>query len=248
MTDSRDDAMLGKVRKLLAKAADPATTPAEAETYTAKAAELAAAYGIDAALVAAASPGQDPVGDRVVVLDRPYASDKAGLLGAVALALRCRAVRRVRHEDGVKELSLHLFGQASDLRRVEVLYTSLLLQAIRDLTRTPVPRGEHKAAFRRSWLAGFTRAVELRLTEAERRAASEAAPRFRAAGTSSALVLADRAALVEEAMGAAYPRLGAARSRSYSGGGMVDGWAAGHRASLGGATPLRQPGRGILPG
>ena len=60
------DAILDKVRKLLAKAEDPACTPAEAEAFTAKAAELIAKYGVDSALLAAADPAADPVGDLVV--------------------------------------------------------------------------------------------------------------------------------------------------------------------------------------
>ena len=48
--------MLDKVRKLLAKAEDPACTPAEAEALTAKATELIAKYGIDQAVLAAQRP------------------------------------------------------------------------------------------------------------------------------------------------------------------------------------------------
>jgi hypothetical protein len=40
---------------------------------------------------------------------------------------------------------------------------------------------------------------------------------------------------VEEAMNAAYPRLGTARQRSLSGSGGAAGWAAGKRADLGGS-------------
>ena len=76
------DDILAKVRKILAKAEDLAAKPEEAETYTAKAAELVAAYGIDWALLAQTEPGSDVVGDRVVLLDPPYALDKAGLLSA----------------------------------------------------------------------------------------------------------------------------------------------------------------------
>ena len=133
------DALLAKVRKILAKAEDPATTPEEAETYTAKAAELIAAYGIDRALLAESAPETDVVGDRVVVLDAPYALDKAGLLSGVATALRCRAVQRTRYDAGVKELSMHLFGYDSDLARAEVLYTSLLLQASSQVRRSFAP-------------------------------------------------------------------------------------------------------------
>lgn len=229
-----DDPILAKVRKLLALAEDPAATTHEAETYTAKAAQLIADYGIDQALLAAADPGSDPVGDRVLDLHPPYAADKADLLSTIATHLRCRAVTRTRRAAGGKERSAHLFGHTSDLERTELLYTSLLLQSATALARTPIPHGEHPAAFRRSWLAGFRMAISRRLVGAEARAEAEAASRFAAAGRSSSLVLADRSAQVESTMHAAYPQLTTARPRSLSGSGVADGWAAGQRADLGG--------------
>src|SRR2546423_11457106 len=103
-----DDAILAKVRKLLAKAENEACTQAEAEAFTAKAAELIAKYGIDRALLADTQPDTDRIGDRVIVLDAPYARDKAGLLHTVATALRCKTVLRSRYVAGRKQLSLHL--------------------------------------------------------------------------------------------------------------------------------------------
>lgn len=235
MTDQHDPTMLAKVRKLLAKAEDPAATTAEAELYTAKATELMAAYGIDQALLALADPRVDLVGDLVLVVERPYAADKAGLLGGIALALGCRAVRRTAYPQGEKEISLHLFGHRSALERVELLFTSLLVQAMHALARTPVPVGDHPAAFRRSWLVGYGGAVSRRLEEAEARAAQGADGRFARHGTSSALVLADRSVQVDRALADAYPRLRAGTSRRLSGGGHLDGWRAGQRADLGGA-------------
>ncbi len=238
------DEILAKIRKILTKAEDPAATREEAETYTAKAAELVAAYGIDRALLAQEHPESDVVGDRVVVLDPPYALDKADLLSTVAFQLRCRAVQRVRYAGGAKEISLHLFGYESDLLRSELLYTSLLLQATSTLARTPVPRGESAAAFRRSWLAGFTSAVNRRVRDSEQRAQAAAehtspapaAPRARPAA-SVALVLADRSAAVTTVMQAEYPRLGKAQGRQLSGSGGAAGWRAGQRADLGGSRP-----------
>ncbi len=229
-----DDRMLAKVRKLLALAEDPAATPEEAESYTARATTLIAEYGIDRALLAHADPGRDPVGDLVLGVEAPYAMDKADLLAAVAAALRCQAVRRTRRDPGRRQVSMHLFGHDSDLARTEVLYTSLLVQAATGLGRTVVPRGEHVAAFRRSWLAGFRRAVAGRLHEAEAGARSDAEERFARAGTSGSLVLADRSARVEEAMMASYPHLRTGRPRRLSGGGLADGWRAGQQADLGG--------------
>jgi hypothetical protein len=221
------EALLTRVRKLLAKAEDPACTPAEAEAFTAKATELIAKYGVDQALLAEADPALDPVGDRVVTLDPPYALDKAGLLAAVAVPLRCRVVRRTR--DGVQ---IHLFGHAADLERVELLFTSLLVQAAHGLAAVPVPAYEHPAAFRRSWLAGFAHAVGSRLTEAEKHAA--------AAEPGAELVLVRRTDLVDLKMAEAYPKLRAAARRRLAGGGLEQGYAAGRTADLG--------GRGHLPG
>jgi hypothetical protein len=242
------DAVLAKVRKILAKAEDPAATREEAETYTAKAAELIAAYGIDRALLAEAAPGSDVVGDRVVVLDAPYALDKANLLSGVATALRCQAVQRTRHDAGGKQLSMHLFGYDSDLVRAEVLYTSLLLQATSALQRSVAPPGEHLAAYRRSWLAGFTSAVVRRLLESEERAARDAevamddqAPTSR----SVSLVLADRSVAVRSARDREYPHLRTASARTLSGSGGRSGYLAGQRADLGG-TRVGQRARGSI--
>lgn len=227
--------MLEKVRKLLAKAEDPAASPAEAETYTAKAAQLIADHGIDAALLAADAPGSDRVADRVVDLEAPYSRDKAQLLCTVANRLRCRAVLRTRRDlDGHASHSVHLFGHTSDLERADLLFTSLLLQSTSRLARTPVPRGEHKAAFRRSWLAGFRISISERLEQAEREAETRASAREATSGRSAGLVLADRDTVVEETLQQAYPHLQSARPRELSGSGMRDGYVAGASADLGG--------------
>lgn len=227
--------MLVKVRKLLAKAEDPASSPQEAETYTAKAAQLIADHGIDAALLAADDPGSDRVADRVIHLDAPYAVDKAHLLYDVALQMRCRAVLRHRHDDeGRSAHSVHLFGHESDLDRADLLFTSLLLQSTSRLGRTPVPRGEHKAAFRRSWLAGFRISISERLALAEQEARGRAESRGTASGRSTGLVLADRTREVTQALQQHYPHVGTARPRSLSGSGGREGYAAGARADLGG--------------
>ena len=217
-----DDPLLARVRKLLAKAEDPACTPAEAEAFTAKAAELIAKYGVDQALLAGTDPALDPVGDRVVTVPAPYARDKAGLLGAVAVALRCRVVYLERRSTA----RIHLFGHAADLERVELLFTSLLVQAAHGLAATEVPSFDHPAAFRRSWLAGFTEAIRARLTEAERAAAAEA--------PGAELVLVGRTELVDRRRDQTYPNLIRLGPRRLAGSGRRQGYAAGRTADLGG--------------
>ena len=238
------DDKLARIRKLLAQAEDRAATAAEAEAFTAKAAELMARHGVDAALLAAADPGREVVGDLTVELLAPYAYEKASLGAAVARGLRCSAVLRRTRSSGSTSCSLHLFGATTDLVLAELLLTSLMVQGTAELTRRPVPPGEHPAAYRRTWWLGFAGAIGRRLREAEEAAAHEAETKFAAAGTSAALVLADRAALADHAASEAYPRLRIASPRYLSGGGAAAGHAAGERADLGRTSGVAGSGRG----
>jgi hypothetical protein len=218
---------LDTIRKLLAKA-ERAATVAESETYTAKAVELMARHGIDAALLAAAEPGRDEIGPLRIAMQDPYSAGKARLLGWTAAALGCRWV--LHRAWGGKVAAVTVFGHASDRERVEMLYTSLLLQATAQLVRVRPPwPGESVAAYRRSWLEGFASQVHRRLVEAEERAAAEArAPdsSVSSPGGGVALVLADRR------------RLATLRPSALSGSGRAAGALAGQRADLGGGGGL----------
>jgi hypothetical protein len=152
------------------------------------------------------------------------------LLGWTAAALRCRAV--LHQAGGGRVAAVTVFGFASDRERVEVLFTSLLLQATGQLLHgRPERAGESVAAYRRSWLHGFAVSVHRRLCAAERRAAQ--AGDGPDAGTRTALVLADRRDRVERAYAEAFPVLGQGRRPALSGSGYPAGAAAGDRADLG---------------
>ncbi|GAA0910036.1 DUF2786 domain-containing protein [Pseudonocardia zijingensis] len=241
ITEAPGTAKLATVRKLLAKA-ERAATPAEAEVYTAKAVELMARHGIDAALLATAEPGRDGIGPMRIAMQDPYSAGKARLLGWTAAALRCRWV--LHGAWGGKVAAVTVFGHASDRERVEVLYTSLLLQATTQLVRVRPPRpGESVAAYRRSWLEGFAAQVHRRLVEAEERAAQARAEPAGPHHPGVALVLADRRRRVDEEFASTYPRLATLRPSVLSGSGRAAGALAGQRADLGGgrlATGRRQ--------
>ena len=239
---------LDTVRKLLAKA-DGAATPAEAEVYTAKAVELMARHGIDEALLGAAAPHCDEVATCRIPVADPYSAGKARLLAWTASALRCRAV--LHEAGGGRVAAVTVLGFASDQARVELLYTSLLLQASAQLARQrPAWVGESVAAYRRSWLHGFAVRVHQRLVEAEARAAeSAAAARASPSGTgpSVALVLADRSARVDRAYAEEFPQIGRARRAQLSGSGYAAGAHAGAQADLGGRA-VAPTGRQALDG
>src|SRR5205085_6894864 len=110
-------------------AEDPACTPEEADALTAKAAALIAKYGIDQALLDAGRERRQVVGNRLVELDAPYLREKAYLLHVVAAALRCRSIRLERRSGDGLRVSVHLFGFESDVTGVELLFSSLLVQA-----------------------------------------------------------------------------------------------------------------------
>lgn len=228
----KTDALLGRIRKLLAMAEAEGLTEAARETYNAKAAALIAQYGVDRALLEDDQPGTFAAADLELVVDPPYARDKAQLLAAVALPLGCRLVHRTRRVGTTASHRGHLFGMPADLERVQLLFTSLLVQQALGLAVAVAPAYEDPRAFRRSWIAGFAAAVHDRLVETER-SAKEQAEASRGAGRSVELVLADRSDRVDAHVVSVYPKLRSMRSRQLSGSGRGAGYQAGERADLG---------------
>jgi hypothetical protein len=238
------EALLDRVRKLLAKAEAAGVTQAEAEALTAKAAELMAKYGIDRALLAAARPETDRPADRVIDIGNPWARVQAHLLCGLASALRCQCVILHRPGPGTR---IHMFGFASDIERTDVLYTSLLIQMWQGLAaaRLPAWTGSPRA-WRRSWLLGFATAVVARVRAAEQGAAGQAADRA-GGGPTAALVLADRTQIIDRTLRQAYPVTRASRV-TYSGTGYGSGYSQGQRADIGTARLGRAPGRALAAG
>ena len=238
MNTEASSRLLDRVRKLLAKAEDESVTPPEAQALTAKAAELMAKYGIDRALLAADRPETDKPANRMLDIDNPWARVKAHLLCGLSSSLRCQAIL-LSSSTGSK---VHVFGFQSDLERLDVLYTSVLIQMWHGLTGAEVPSWSRSPrAWRRSWLLGFATAVISRVRAAEHTAACRAAGPDTAAGARTALVLADRAQVIRDEAERAYPLTRTARV-TYSGTGYRDGYAEGQRADIG--TGRVTPGRG----
>ncbi|MCW6003537.1 hypothetical protein K1W54_02910 [Micromonospora sp. CPCC 205371] len=201
---------------------------------------IAAPTGV---MLATAQPETDVVGDRVMTIHAPYALDKAMLLNAIVEILGGRAI--LRHGGPRGGRVMHVFGMQSDLERIDLLFTSLLVQIGRFIARARPWLGENLKVFKRDWLAGFTRTVRARLAEVERRTRNEVQEERDAAnvsGPSVALVLADRRDQVSRAYAAAHPNARAAVRRRLAGHGYHQGVDAGNRADLGGTrprTPLR---------
>jgi hypothetical protein len=179
-TAPADERMLGRIRALLAKA-EATEFAEEAEALSARAQELMAKYSIDHALLAAESGRAEAAGGRRIAVDNPYETPKATLLQTVAAANRCRVVWS-------KELGLvTVIGFPADLDAVELLFTSLLVQANTAMLRAGGKRDGHgrsrTRAFRQSFLVSYAIRIGERLAEATVHAEQAAVAEQRAAGT-----------------------------------------------------------------
>jgi hypothetical protein len=219
--DRINDAILSKVRGLLAKA-ESTTFEAEAEALTAKAQELMAKYAIDQAVLEhAGGGGGGPESERIHIAD-PYAAAKSILLHQVAEANRCRSVWSQHTGEAV------VFGFAVDLAAVELLYTSLLVQATTAMVAAGPQRDRRgkvtTRSFRRAFLLAFAHRIGQRLREATAATVRNAAAEH---GTDLLPLLASRDELVDQAMVRQFPRLGTRRMSVSN----HDGWTAGQRAA-----------------
>lgn len=229
-----DDRVLAKVRALLAKA-ESTTFDEEAEALTAKAQELMARHAIDQAMLQRADPSAMPTGSRVAI-DDPYAGAKANLLSVVAGANRCRTVWFDSYG------FCTIFGFPIDVEIVDVLYTSLLVQATRAMTAAGSVRSSdgrsRTRSFRQSFLVAFANRIGERLRDATDSAATQA---HEVHGGHLLPVLAGRRAAVDDAVAQAFPRL-VSQHLSVT---NYEGWVAGQVAA---DMALLGPEQQVLPG
>ncbi|MER7579484.1 DUF2786 domain-containing protein [Kitasatospora sp. NPDC097691] len=227
--------MLARIRALLAKA-ESTEYPEEAEALTAKAQQLMAQHSIDEALLAAAGADRDIPAALRIGVDNPYEGPKTMLLDAVAAANRCRVV-------WAKEFGFcTVVGFDGDLDGVELLYTSLLVQATHALNKAGSGRDSRSKAFRQSFLVAYAARIRERLTAATERTTSAAAAgrHLREDGTEEQLLpdarllpaLAARSEAVDEEVGRLFPKLVSQRVRVSDGEGWAAGRAAADRAAL----------------
>ena len=219
-----EERVLSRIRALLAKA-ESSTFPAEAETFTAGAQSLMARHSIDHALLAALdqSSAEQTTGSRIGI-DNPYAEPKAMLLGVVADANRCRTVWS-------RDLGFSTaIGFPADLDAVELLFTSLLVQATTAMmhagSRTDGSGRSRTRSFRQSFLTAYASRIGHRLAETAGTQTTKAAAE--PAGRNLLPVLAARSEAVDEAVAAMFPAMTNHVMGSVTNG---DGWFSGLSAA-----------------
>ncbi|MFF7454824.1 DUF2786 domain-containing protein [Kitasatospora sp. NPDC008115] len=235
--------MLSRIRALLAKA-ESTGFPEEAEALTAKAQQLMAQHSIDEALLAVDGADPHAPGALRIGVDNPYEGPKTMLLDAVSAANRCRVV-------WAKEFGFcTVIGFDADLDGVELLYTSLLVQATHAMqqagARQHLDGASRTKAFRQSFLVAYAARIRERLAEATERTTSDAAAgrHLREDGTAEQLVpderllpaLKARTEAVDQEVDRMFPKLVSQRVRVSDGEGWAAGRAAADRASLRGRS------------
>ncbi|MDQ1689149.1 MAG: hypothetical protein QOK42_2124 [Frankiaceae bacterium] len=231
-----NEAILERVRKLLAKAEHPSTPAAESEAFSEKAAALIARYAIDDALLSerGAQTGAPVV--RTMRVEAPYALPKSVLLSQVASAHRVRVV--IGPGVGEASRTCSLVGFPVDLEMTELLFTSLLLQATSAMLADTC--GQRVRSFRRSFLLGFASRIGTRLRQLSAQAVAQSEP---SQGRSAELVLAGRERRVAAALAEQFPHLRPLRQEISNGRGLNEGRAAASRADLGAAQRRFAPSR-----
>ncbi|MEO7269145.1 MAG: DUF2786 domain-containing protein [Knoellia sp.] len=241
-----DARILARVRMLLAKA-ESTTFEAEAETFTAGAQALMARHSIDAALLAADESREGRSSDgphgRRIGIDTPYDGPKAVLLDAVATANRCRMVWS-------RELGFGtVMGFEADLDSVELLFTSLLVQANARLMAEG-KRADHRGrsrtrSFRQSFLTAYAHRIGERLREVMDAEVESARATASTRGQELVPLLAARAEEVDEVMGEWFPVV---KKSSVGSVRDAEGWnvgrAAADQASLDGTSSRGRVGKG----
>lgn len=229
--------MLTRIRALLAKA-EATGFPEEAEALSAKAQELMARHSIDEALLAARTHAKDAPGACRIGVDPPYETAKAVLLDAVAGANRCRAVWN-------EALGFStVVGFEPDLEAVELLYTSLLVQATAAMTKAEAAQraGGRKRtkSFRQSFLAAYAHRIGDRLTDAADGQVTAVEGQMGAAEGELLPVLAARDVAVTDETERMFPDTVTTRMRGVNdAAGWQEGAAAADRAQVGSRPPAR---------
>jgi hypothetical protein len=226
-----DRKLLDRVRGLLAKA-ESTTFEAEAEALTAKAQELMARHSIDHAMLA--GPRADEQASSLdLTVANPYASPKASLLGVIARANRCEAVWTPHLHRAT------VFGFGVDLEMVELLYTSLLVQATAAMVAAGSQVDQYGRSRTRSFRSSFLLSYATRIGERLRQATAAAAREAEAThGAALVPVLAAREEHVKEAVAKAFPVTRAQRPSVSNGSGWRAGRVAADQAHLGVGTSL----------
>lgn len=230
ITSEETTKRLETVRKLLAKADDPACSANEREAIMDKVTQLMVTYSIEQAMLD--SSDKDKRDEKPTNVQfkfkAPYVGENMLILSGLARVFGCKAIR-------VGDNFMRIFGFNSDIERVYLLYASLSLQMMTALQQAQAdkPKYVHGKTYNSNFVKGFAREVVAKVSLAYTKAKNEA--RNSSTGSGMDIVLADRKQLVDMALNEAFPHTKpitlSGKPNGYEG--YTQGKAAGARADVG---------------
>lgn len=248
----RRDGKMTQIQAMLDMATDERTPEGERDNAMNRAMELMAAYGVtEMMLTARRGQDTDTIIKKKIPISDPYSYEKMLLANAIGNAFNCRSTYQ-NYRNIVS--SITFIGFRSDIERIELIYTSLLLQAVNGVRKErpySYATASETRQYRKAWLVGFGERVGTRLWRKEREArakydAEHADDSDGEPGT--ALVLVSRKDQVSAAYEEIWGDLKSKKSRrqvdAYA---KRDGRIAGDKADLGGGTGVTRGERPALP-
>jgi hypothetical protein len=242
---------LHQIQVQLDIAADERAPQGERDAALNRAMELVARYGVtEMMLTARRGQHTDTIIEKKIPTSDPYSYEKMRLANEVASALNCRTF--YSHYRNIVS-SITIIGFHSDVERVELLYTSLLLQAVNAIKRErpySYATASETRQYRKSWLVGFGERVGMRLWRKEQEARAKYDREHAADGgePGTGLVLVGRRDQVKAFYDANHGQLKTRKShRQVDDYAAQDGQAAGDKADLGGGTGVAAGDRRALP-
>lgn len=228
------------IRKLLAKA-ERTENEHEAAAFFAKAEELMIKWGIENVTTEEAKSEKIEV--RQFRVYDPYTKAQVNLAAAVARGFNCRVFysdsytnRKGEYKQYVVGATVTVVGFSGDVTQFDLLFNALNVHmplALKDYMRSPEAKASWSSRHvqTNSFYSGFVNKVSSRLQERVRVVKEEVAP----TGSSTALVLLDRKAQVDEYMSENFNlRQGRATRRQTDSRAYGAGSVAGSSANLGG--------------
>ena len=224
-----------KINALLRKA-ESTGSQAEADALFGKAQELMTKWAIDDAMLdqARGKDEQEKIEQRVVILRSNFYDADAGILTSVAVNNQARVLVTERKGEKRGERYAYIVGFPTDLDRVEMLFTSMMIQMgsaleqhIRNLPEPLASDRYAKKQERKSFRIGFSSRIYTRLREARDTTAQTGT------GNPYALALQSKEERVQnylDEMGAGPKRRG---KQKISSSGYVAGQRAADRADVG---------------
>tara|TARA_R110002012_G_scaffold159568_1_gene321217 strand:- start:79 stop:858 length:780 start_codon:yes stop_codon:yes gene_type:complete len=248
---SNKEKVLSTIQKLLNQA-ENTDFEEEAQAFLAHAERLMTKYDIEEALLAqAGKPISDSINKAQFWFDsNNYQGPRMRLVTGVARAHGLTDIIQLhpQYRDGKKQVAIEVFGYESDLEYLNMLVTSLFMQAGEAVHKPDVVAQmnaecyypAHKVAWKNAFMLGFASKVASRLSDAVKEAKEEVIQeQTETTSQSVELALIDKSKLVTEAFKTEYPRTVQGRGSSAGSGGgsgSTFGHKAGQKANLGGKS------------